>query len=298
MYTANDTPTRERAARNAQPRRDLIRAAMGVMGTLAPRLAGAVAFSMMVKPRRRQRRHKLMTAGLMPVRLGHQRRVLQGYRWPGDRRLLLVHGWDSDSSDFATLIPRLQRAGWGGLTYDAPAHGLSGGDQTDFLDMGDAFRAILDSQGPFDGVLAHSFGSAVALYQLSQYNGRTPPLVVSGGAPNSLIQVFQIYFERYRLTQPVRRDLFRRIEKRLGRPPQSISITGATAELSAHLLILHDRDDPLIPFETGERMRHAAPEAHFLPTRGLGHRGWLRDGDVHERILAFLRGDKGWIAQH
>jgi pimeloyl-ACP methyl ester carboxylesterase len=270
----------------------VIRAAFGVISAVSPSLAGCLAFSQMIKPRRRQQRRMIRAQGLRISRMDHHERELHGYAWEGKKRVLLVHGWDADSTDFATLIPRLQRAGWGGLAYDAPAHGKSDGVRTDFLDMGIALRGILERYGPFEAVLGHSFGAAVAMYQLSQLNGQTPPLVISGGAPTSLIQVFEIYFERLRLSQAVRQDLYWRIEHRLGQPAGEISVTRAVRGLDSELLVIHDRMDPLIPFETAKKLTEAAPNARFLPTKGLGHRGWLRDGSVHDRILRFLEREK------
>lgn len=261
------------------------------VGLVAPRLAGALALQLMIRPRRRcvdlAQRQPFLDTKQLRYKDGH----LRAYTWRGERRILLVHGWDASSGDFSSLIPRLQRAGWGGLAYDAPAHGRSDGSATDFLDLGAAFRHILLDHGPFDAVLAHSFGAAVALYGVSQDQHASPNRLVLGGAPTSLDQIFQIYADRLNLNSSVRRALNERIANRLGQPAAAFSMAEAIRHIGARVLLVHDREDPLLPLVSAAELQEAAPRARLVETRGLGHRGWLRSEEIFARILGFLERD-------
>lgn len=59
--------------------------------------------------------------------------------------------------------------------------------------------------------------------------------------------------------------------------------------IRAPTLIVHGRDDPLIPFENGEMLRDLIPDARLVPVDGCGHMlNWERPDEVVEAILDFL----------
>lgn len=59
--------------------------------------------------------------------------------------------------------------------------------------------------------------------------------------------------------------------------------------IAAPTLIVHGRDDPLIPFENGEMLRDLIPDARLVPVDGCGHMmNWERPDEVVEAIRAFL----------
>jgi pimeloyl-ACP methyl ester carboxylesterase len=58
--------------------------------------------------------------------------------------------------------------------------------------------------------------------------------------------------------------------------------------MTAPALIIHDREDPDVPYAHGEEIAAAWPGAELLTTTGLGHRAVLRDPGVIQRTIAFL----------
>jgi pimeloyl-ACP methyl ester carboxylesterase len=53
-------------------------------------------------------------------------------------------------------------------------------------------------------------------------------------------------------------------------------------------LVIHDRDDRDVPWQEGEAVARAWPQARFVRTEGLGHRRILRDPKVTKRVVHFL----------
>jgi len=92
------------------------------------------------------------------------------WRWGDGTQVLLLHGWESRGSHMAGFVPNILRAGFGVVALDAPAHGDSSGEYTNILDYGRAVVALAQHIGlgslasPLAGVIAHSAGSAAALY--------------------------------------------------------------------------------------------------------------------------------------
>ena len=58
--------------------------------------------------------------------------------------------------------------------------------------------------------------------------------------------------------------------------------------MTAAALIVHDRDDPDVPYAHGEEIAAAWPGAELVTTRGLGHRAVLWDPEVIQRTVTFL----------
>lgn len=259
-----------------------------VIGSLSSRLAGKLAFELMVRPRRRTRGLTPHVPALMPHTIPYAGGELAAYRWPGEKRALLVHGWDSNSADFNSMIEQLDSAGWGGLVYDAPAHGRSDGVHTNFVDMGRALHEVYRREGPFEAVIGHSFGAAVALYQASALGSDGPDHLILGGAPSSLTLVLDYYADQLQLASSVRADLIRRIGERLGNEMAQYDLLSAAAEFNAEMLLVHDEDDLYFDPESARRLARAASSAQLLLTQGLGHRGWLQDETVLYDITRFL----------
>lgn len=285
--TMHNTLERRRIPK-ASRRMEAVRTMLDLVGRFSPGLAAKIVFELMIRPRRRIGKMRHTLPFLRAVRVGHLEGSLQAYDWPGDRRVLLVHGWDGNSADFVSLIASLSRAGWGGMVYDAPAHGMSDGSTTDFLDLEEAFRGVLSQNGPFDAVVAHSFGAVVALHQLEESGEPIPRRIIAVGAPASLAQSFQVFTEPLHLAPAVWENLDQRIERRLGQSAGKVSAIQASSNLQAEMLFIHDRDDGMVPAEAARRLSRTARQSELMLTSGLGHRGWFQHQPTLDAVVSFL----------
>ncbi|WP_419706580.1 alpha/beta hydrolase [Promicromonospora sp. NFX87] len=108
-----------------------------------------------------------------PTFRGGVRRTAQvaTYSWgePGAPGVLLVHGWRSRASAFGRIVEDLTAAGLRVVTYDAPAHGDSGGRGRTGLDDLDIIRRLSDAENaPWAAVVGHSLGvlaAGIALHE-------------------------------------------------------------------------------------------------------------------------------------
>jgi pimeloyl-ACP methyl ester carboxylesterase len=80
----------------------------------------------------------------------------------------------------------------------------------------------------------------------------------------------------------------RNLESRLQIRWEELHIPTLARTMTAAALIVHDRDDPDVPYAHGQEIAAAWPEAELVTTSGLGHRGVLRDSEVIRRTVAFL----------
>src|SRR5262245_65778348 len=74
--------------------------------------------------------------------------------------VLLVHGWQDDSSLWAPLMTALLDAGRAVVAFDLLAHGFSEGDRGLTFELVDAAHAVVAELGPVGSVVAHPFAGA------------------------------------------------------------------------------------------------------------------------------------------
>lgn len=269
--------------------------ALRVLDRIAPPLAAETAYSLWVRPGRRKAVHAseapVMDDAVRSTITVRGRRIAV-YRWgTGPRAVLLVHGWQSRAAAFAPLVRELRDAGRTIVAFDAPAHGLSSGRQTDVRDYAAIISELARAQDGFEAIVAHSFGTPGAAQSIRS-GVRVGKLVTVNGAAD-----FEYLLQRFASTLGLGRSsvlaIRRRTERRLfrGHPDDIWTSFSATAALPTEVpwLVIHDDADSTIELAQA----HALVEAHpafteLLITHGLGHNRPLRDDAVLDRITAFL----------
>lgn len=79
-----------------------------------------------------------------------------------------------------------------------------------------------------------------------------------------------------------------RIEQRLGIP---FNLADSSVDATAGrlpLLVIHDREDSVVPHSEGEHLVENWPGARLMSTGGLGHHCILRDPEVMRSAVRFL----------
>lgn len=252
-----------------------------LLGGLLPGVAATLARRLATRPLHRSTRPDPVGAEPVSFRFG-----LAGLRW-GDRgpRILALHGWEGRAAQFRGLGERLARRGYQLIALDAPAHGRSPGTEADPVVFADALQEAAAELGHLHAVVGHSMGGASALYALSR--GLDSERSVAIAAPAGLAGVLARMSAALGLGEEARRRFFATMESRTGLAPEALDIDRLAPRLDRPLLVVHDRDDAVIPFADALRIARAT-RAELHETRGLGHRDVLRDDQVLDRIVGFL----------
>ena len=214
------------------------------------------------------------------------------------RAAVLVHGWGGDRSsrhvlDTATVY---EDAGFDVLMVDLRAHGESEGERVTigYREVRDVWGALswLEERGydPEDVVL-HGWsmggaavvqaapGSGVAAVVEEAAYADLPPLLRERIPEASGLPAF---FNPGILLMG---RLF------LGIDPWAVRPEEEARELSREgvpLMIIHSRDDGVIPFEHAQALAAAYPGATFWELRGYGHVEAHTHPEYRERLLSFL----------
>lgn len=229
-------------------------------------------------------------ASASTLRVGRDR--VRTYTWgAGPEVVLLVHGWNSRASALAAMVSTLRSPERTILAFDAPANGDSSGRKVTALDYADVIGTIASNHGPFEAIVAHSFG-AMATFLAVNRGVRTASLVSIAGVHSGarLVDAFasQIGLATRRVP---------RLKDRLAAGPFRPITDPWTALVSElqppdrgiPLLVVWDEGDRVVDPSESERIA----QAHHGPlvtmtTQGLGHSRILRDATVLAEIAQFV----------
>jgi pimeloyl-ACP methyl ester carboxylesterase len=222
--------------------------------------------------------------------------VQRGYLWgTGGPVALLVHGWGADSSSMYSLIPTLRALGYTVAAFDAPGHGICAGNQATMTQYTDAATAVLRTLGGVRVVIAHSLGSIAAVGALGRVGtddldclALVAPTCTLGGV-----------LERWRpagfsVSRPVVERIYRELHRRNGVPVTHWDISTLGAGFDRPVLVIHDPDDPVVPFGEAELVAAALRDCRLVAADGGGHAAILMSPQL-KRLLTEFIGEHAWI---
>ena len=266
---------------------------------LFPELAGAWAERLFLTPPRN--RDAAATAlDLIDARstfVSHKGRAIATWRW-GSRdapAVLLAHGWGGHAAQMRAFVFPLLSAGYRVIAYDQPAHGVSEGRLTGLPDFADVLAEVAAYHGDVVGVIGHSLGGAAAALALAAGKVRLENAVLIS-PPADMVGYSRRFARWYWMPEAVRRAMQVAIEERYGVLWESLDVRRLAPRIAARALVIHDRDDRLVPWTQGAQVASHWPGARLLSTDGLGHRRILEDEFVTRAAADFLSG-RSSIAQ-
>lgn len=270
------------------------RLGFSTLGRIFPKAAGKLAYHLFTRPRLRAV-HKssdelLESARIFEVLYGKQ--ILKAYEWgSGERTVLLVHGWESRGTALRSFVPGLVAEGYRVVAFDGPAHGNSDGKWTNLVHFAGAIRAVMNQAGEVHGIISHSFGGACSVFLLSQLEPEwAMKKLVLVGVPANMEFVFKNAFELMQLP-PAAEQAFRSIiSQKLGNLPFHIADLeyGLGKAKIEDVLVVHDKFDESVPFESAERIFERGENVSMLVTQGLGHFKLMKNPKVVERVVDFV----------
>ncbi len=196
-----------------------------------------------------------------------------------ERVLLFFHGNAGNISHRLDSIRQFHALGLNVLIVDYRGYGQSGGKATEkglYRDADAAWRYLTEDRGVSPGdivIFGRSLGASVA----SRLAARQQPLALI--VESSFTSVPDVAREIYPWL-PVR--WLSRLNHATGEHVQ---------EVHCPVLVVHSRDDEIIPFHHGEAIFEAANEPRvLLPLRGTHNDAFLRDERVYlEGLAGFLK---------
>ena len=212
--------------------------------------------------------------------------IIQTYIWKGnDTVILLIHGWESNSSRWKKMLPFLKKSGSTIIAIDGPAQGLSSGKEftvpkyTEFMDI-----AAKKYQPNY--IIGHSMGGQTSLYYQYKYQNPSIQKMVILGAPSDFTIILKNFTTLLSLNNKVSSDLEIKYSNFLNQHLDQFSSKEFVSKINVKGLLVHDIDDTVVLFEEGKKIASSWKDAQFIHTKGLGHK--LHDEDLYKKIEHFL----------
>lgn len=218
--------------------------------------------------------------------LDHNGQPLACFSWGEGPTVVLLHGWGGTARQFGAFVAPLVEAGFRAVAFDAPAHGESGGRQTNFFDYVAALHRVAEQFGPLHAVVAHSFGAPTSAWAVSRGLAVNKLVLVAPPVNMAAFATFVSGFLGF--PTAVRDHMARRFETRHGVHWPDLSTDRTAAMIDAPIMVVHDEGDRQVRWQAGESVAKAAKNGTFLKTTGLGHSRILADEDIVRRVTAFI----------
>jgi pimeloyl-ACP methyl ester carboxylesterase len=256
---------------------------------IQPKKATQIAYRLFSEPRR----GKLIKDNLPDVlknvpsqRFPADKTYLETYIWEGNSTvILLVHGWESNTSRWEKLLPYLQKTGSTIVALDAPGHGLSGGSEFNVIKYAAYIDVAVKEYRP-SVLIGHSIGGAACIYYQSHFKAESLQKMIILGAPSDYTIIVSNYVKLLSLNKRMSDLLNAYFSKKFKMEITLFSMASFAKELSVSGLIVHDVEDDIVSFGEGQKIASTWQNADFVQTKGLGHS--LHSDEVYLKMVDFL----------
>lgn len=210
----------------------------------------------------------------------------QTYTWKGnDTIILLVHGWESNSSRWENLLPFLKKSGSTIIAIDAPAHGLSSGKEFSVPKYAEFIHVAVQKFNP-QYLIGHSMGGNTCLYYQYKYKNDAIQKMVILGAPSDFRIILNNYTNLLSLNYKISKVLEEYCMDYLKTNLDHYTGHRFASTFKIKGLIAHDVDDAVVSFEESKKIASAWKNAILIETTGLGHS--LHNDELYQKICVFL----------
>lgn len=215
---------------------------------------------------------------------------IQLYQWGnGEKKILLVHGWEGHAGNFAAIISRLIKENYTVLSFDGPSHGASSHGKTSSFEFTDLVATLIRIHQPTQ-LISHSFGSVASIIAL----GTNPDLKIERyigiTVPNKFRERLEEIARYLGLPYKVVSRLIEQLEKTYDIKVDEINVEDYAPKSSVEkALLLHDTNDRVLPVEKSREVASKWPVAKIVEVNGTGHYKILGDNKVLDKVIEFLK---------
>jgi pimeloyl-ACP methyl ester carboxylesterase len=269
-----------------------IRAKLNILGLVSKEKAAAKALDIFCTPFRRSKKKKppvFDKAEKLHFNLDDIE--VRGHRWnhPQEKKLLIVHGFESTSFNFDRYVVPFIKKGYEVLAFDAPAHGISGGKRITLPLYVSMLKKVNEKYGPIQSFLAHSFGGLAVAHFLESWPHDANSKAVLLAPATETASAIDSFFKFLHLNDDLRKEFDELIFKKSSMRAEELSIRRAVHNIKAKILWLHDEDDELTPIGDALKVKDDNHQhIEFVITKGLGHRRLYRENKVVKQVIEFL----------
>lgn len=262
---------------------------LNLMSHVFPKKATQLAHALFSEPRK----GKLTPDNLPKVlqeafseTIQHDNDSIQTYIWKGNENvILLVHGWESNSSRWKKMLPTLRKSGSTIIAIDGPAQGQSSGKEFTIIKFAEFIHIAVKKYQP-QSIIGHSMGGKASLYYQYKYQNPSIQKMVILGSPSDFTIIFNNYIGLLSLNNKISKALEKQYVGLINHDFDEFTAAQFASKIDVKGLLAHDIDDTIVLFEEGKKIARSWKNVQFIETKGLGHK--LHDEDLYKKVYFFL----------
>lgn len=214
---------------------------------------------------------------------------IQLYTWRGgEKKVLLIHGWEGQAGNFSDLIERLSADGFKVYSFDAPSHGFSSKGQTSLFEFTELV-GVLIKKFDIKLLVSHSFGGVATTYALFENQDIQIEKYVLITTPDKFIERIDDVAEMVGISEKVKNRLISRLEKETNNDVKSLNVSKFVKSINVNKsLIIHDINDKVIPIYRSKNVHQNWAVSEFMEIEGTGHFRILRTEKVIDKVIDYL----------
>ena len=269
----------------------LIKPYFKTLSAVSPRLASKSAFELFQKVRKKdiRDREKPFYEKATFYEIPYRNENIHCYSFgdPKNDIVVLVHGWDSNAGCMYKFIDPLLAQNKHVLSFNLPGHAFYTQNKTHLYEAKEVFKTFIMSlpKEKKKSIIAHSFGSAVTTFGLSEMDYHVDQLVFLT-SPNKISDIFMDYKDFIGLNDKSYARLIDRASAILKEPLEAVNVEDRILLIPfKHLFLLHDRSDKIIPFRYSEDIHKAVSNSTLIPYDKLGHYKMLWNDELIAKVM-------------
>jgi pimeloyl-ACP methyl ester carboxylesterase len=201
------------------------------------------------------------------------------------KKVLLVHGWSGRGTQLFKIADELVRQGYATVSFDAPGHGKSPGNNSIMVDFIESILEINKQYGPFEAAIGHSLGGMSVLNAIKQgLKVKNATVIGSGDIVQDIIDDF---ISKLQLPPVYANRLRDHFEKKYDSKMSDYSAYKAAEAATIPVLVVHDNQDFEVPVKAGINIYKHLIDGELMLTDQLGHRKILGDDKVIKKVINF-----------
>jgi predicted alpha/beta hydrolase family esterase len=266
----------------------LVGALINFIGVFNSAYASKLALQLFSKPRGGQLtpNGKLFLDTATKTTLYYNNLPIQTYHWKGSKEtVLLAHGWESNSNRWRYEIEKLQTEGYTIIALDGPAHGGSGSATFNAILYSEFINVVSQTFKP-TFFIGHSVGAMAVIIFLQKQIYKDAKKIVLLGAPSAFTGIMERYSTMMGYSKTIDDGIDTHVKHKFGHPCSYFSTANFVSNIDSEGLIIHDKKDPIIPYQDALDIDAQFKNAQLISTESFGHS--LKGEFVTGEIIKFL----------
>ena len=241
-----------------------------------PNLVARKIYNHMSHPRERkliEHEEKMLNSATKKI-LNYKGFSLMRYEWvkENSKTAYLVHGWEGQTGNFASLIPVLLEANYRVISIDAPSHGKSSTGKTNMFEFSNILISQFKKEQP-ELVVSHSFGSVnvgKVLRKNPEFYLKTWILVTT---PNNFKSRIDELSSKFNLSKKVTYKLIQKIQEDVNENIEDLNMVTYCSDITnlEKAIIIHSKSDKVLPIEGARTVNDSFKQSELIELNNYGH---------------------------